>query len=89
MPTTEVACIAVGIMVQAATFALGLVVGATMRKGVQHGSEGTKADWWHDIERRRTEEVLAGGCGRGCKPRHQTGFGQRTPGRRAPDGDES
>ena len=76
MTWSHVACIAVGILVQAATFALGLLVGVALRKEPDHGGQGTDS-WWRQIERRRVEECIAGGR-KGCVgPCRKAGAGER------------
>jgi hypothetical protein len=65
MTLEQFALISIGHISLACTFVLGVLVGCSLsKKRTSHGRyEGTKADWWHHIERRRAEE-----CARGCKP---------------------
>jgi hypothetical protein len=65
MTLEQFALISLGQISLACTFVLGVLVGLSLsKKRTSHGrNEGTQADWWHHIERRRFEE-----CSRRCKP---------------------
>ena len=93
MTLTHLALISIGNIVLALTFVLGVLVGISMKRkesSHDHGNEGTQgkgSQWWHDIERRRFEEV-AGRCrSGGCGSRPKAGPGERAPGERHHDGD--
>jgi hypothetical protein len=65
MTAGQLVLIAIGHLTLAGTFVLGVLVGVSMKKGQNdYGrNEGTQAEWWRDIERRRFEE-----CSRRCQP---------------------
>jgi hypothetical protein len=93
MTLTHLALISIGHIVLAGTFVLGVLVGISMKRKESlhgYGNEGTQgkgSQWWHDIERRRFEEV-AGRCrSGGCGSRREARPGERAPGERNDDGD--
>lgn len=67
MTLSQLALICAGFSLNAGTFVLGVFVGLalTRKDSTNDRNEGTKANYWHDVERRATQGGFAS-RGTGC-----------------------
>jgi hypothetical protein len=82
MTLEQFALISLGHISLACTFVLGILVGVSLtKKGISHGrNEGTEAEWWRDIERRRFEDCSRRCQSGGAKPGTETRADERASG---------
>jgi hypothetical protein len=87
---SQLTLVSAGIVVQALTFALGLVVGCSLtRKDSKDDRDYRKEaqEFWHSHANRLSDK--GPDCGAGCraKPKPEAGFAQRAAGQRIDHGE--
>lgn len=92
MTIEQLALVSLGHITLALTFVLGVLVGNSLKRKDSHGygnegAEGKGSKWWHDIERRRFEEVAGRSRPGGGGSRSEAGVEQRLAVRRHDDRD--
>jgi len=58
MSIEQLVCVSIGVFVQAATFALGIMVGVSLKR--KEATHGNGNDYWHSFEHRGTEKGTGG-----------------------------
>jgi hypothetical protein len=90
MTLSQLTLVSAGIVVQALTFALGLVVGCSLtRKDSKDDRDYRKEaqEFWHSHANRLAEKGPGCGAGRCSKPKPEADLAQRAPAQRRDHGE--
>jgi hypothetical protein len=82
MTLTDFVWIAVGEALLAGTFALGILVGISLKKRISHDDRNertTPGSYWHDAGHPNSASRLGGGASSSTDARHEANHAKRPP----------